>query len=122
MVQVIFISYVLLVIFISLVPQPAGAGSGNLDKIVHASLYFVMGVIAYLAFNTLGKRIVIFIFMLLLGVSLELFQMYIPGRDISLYDALSNTAGLALSFFLCWLYTLIPDIQPPGTGDVSRKA
>lgn len=117
MVQVIFISYLLLVIFISLVPQPAGSGSGNLDKIVHVLLYFVMGVIAYTAFNTFGKRIVIFIFMLLLGVSLELLQAYIPGRDASLYDALANTAGLALSFTLCWIYTLIPDAQPPGSGN-----
>lgn len=119
MVQVIFISYVLLVIFISLVPQPAGAGSGNLDKIVHVSMYFLMGVLAYIAFNTLGKRVVMFIFMLFLGISLELFQVYIPGRDISLYDAMANTAGLALSFFLCWLYTVIPDARPPGTGDIS---
>lgn len=119
MVQVIFISYVLLVIFLSLVPQPAGAGSGNLDKIVHVSMYFLMGILAYVAFNTPGKRIVMFISMFLLGVSLELFQIYIPGRDASLYDVLANVSGLALSFFLCWLYTVIPDARPPGTGDIS---
>jgi VanZ family protein len=120
MVQVIFISYVLLVILLSLFPQPAGTGGGYLDKIIHASLYCVMGVLAYIAFNTLGKRIVMFLFMLLLGISLELFQTYIPGRDASVYDALANTTGLALSFFLCWLYTIIPDTQPPGTDNISR--
>lgn len=117
MIQVIFISYVLLVIFLSLVPQPAGAGGSNLDKIVHACLYGMMGVLAYIAFDTLGKRIIIFIFMFLLGVSLELLQIYIPGRDASLYDALANATGLALSFLLCWLYTIIPN--SPQTG-VSR--
>ena len=120
MVQVIFISYVLFVIFVCLVPQPAGIGGGNFDKIIHISLYFVMGVIAYIAFNTLGKRIVIFICMFLLGVSIELMQMYIPGRDASLYDALANGTGLVLSFFLCWLYTLIPDVRPPGTDKQIR--
>jgi VanZ family protein len=120
MVQVIFIAYVLLVIFVSLLPQPAGIGGGNLDKIVHVSLYFVMGVLAYIAFNTLGKRIVMFVFMLLLGISLELFQKYIPGRDASIYDALANASGLALSFFLCWLYTIIPDARPPGADKISR--
>ena len=114
MIQVIFISYVLLVIFLSVVPQPAGIGGNNLDKIVHAVLYGIMGVLAYTAFNTMGKRIIIFIFMFLLGISLEFFQIYIPGRDASLYDALANATGLALSFFLCWLYTIIPD--SPQTG------
>jgi VanZ family protein len=120
MVQVIFISYVLLVIFLCLVPQPAGIGGGNLDKLVHASMYFIMGVLAYIAFNTLGKRIVMFIFMFLLGVSIELFQIYIPGRDASVYDALANAAGLALSFFLCWLYTIIPDARTPGADNTIR--
>ena len=115
MVQVIFISYVLLVIFVSLVPQHAGAGIGILDKVIHVSLYFVMGVLAYIAFNTLRKRIVIFIFMLLLGSLLELIQRFIPGRDMSLNDALANAAGLALSFVLCWLYTVIPDTRTSGT-------
>lgn len=114
MIQVIYISYVLLVIFLSLVPQPAGAGGSNLDKIVHACLYGIMGVLAYIAFDTLGKRIIIFIFMFLLGVLLELLQIYIPGRDASLHDALANATGLALSFLLCWLYAIIPN--SPRTG------
>ena len=120
MVQVIFISYVLLVIFLSLVPLPPGAGGNNMDKIVHASLYGIMGVLAYIAFNTLGKRIIIFIFMFLLGVSLELLQIYIPGRDASLYDALANATGLVLSFLICWLYTIIPDIPPPGADKIRQ--
>ena len=120
MVQVIFIAYVLLVIFLCLIPQPAGIGIGNLDKIVHVSMYFVMGVLAYIGFNSLGKRIIIFIFMFLLGVSIELLQIYIPGRDASVYDALANAAGLALSFFLCWLYTIIPDAAPPGADNTIR--
>jgi VanZ family protein len=119
MVQVVFISYVLFVIFLSLVPLPAGTGSGSLDKIIHAALYFIMGVLAYVSFNTLGKRSVMFVFILILGAVLELFQMYIPGRDISLHDAMANTSGLALSFLLCWIYTLIPNV-PPGAGETGE--
>ncbi len=85
-----------------------------MDKIAHALSYFVMGVLAYVAFNTFRKRITIFIFIFFLGVLLEFVQIYIPGRGASVYDAAANTAGLALSFLLCWLYTLIPDMPPPG--------
>lgn len=116
MVQVIFISYVLLVIFLSLLPGSAVGGAEYMDKIAHAVSYGIMGVLAYIAFNTFRKRITIFIFMFLMGVSLELFQVYVPGRGASVYDAAANTAGLALSFLLCWLYTLIPNSPLPGAG------
>ncbi len=116
MVQVIFISYVLLVIFLSLLPGSAIGGAEYMDKIAHAVSYGIMGVLAYIAFQTLRKRITIFIFMFLMGVSLELFQIFVPGRGASLYDAAANTAGLALSFLLCWIYTLIPNSPVPGAG------
>jgi VanZ family protein len=118
MVQVIFISYVLLVIFLSLIPGPGVGGGQYLDKIAHAALYAIMGVLAYIAFETFWRRIVIFIFIFLLGISLEFFQIYVPGRGASVYDVLANTSGLTLSFLLCWIYTLIPNIPPPGAGKI----
>jgi VanZ family protein len=120
MVQVIFISYVLLVIFLSLIPGPGVGGAQYLDKIAHAALYGVMGCLAYVAFDTFWKRIVIFISIFLLGISLELFQIYVPGRGASVYDVLANTSGLTLSFLLCWLYTLIPDSPHPGAGETGE--
>jgi VanZ family protein len=118
MIQVIFISYVVLVIFLSLVPSTGVGGAEYMDKIAYAVSYAVMGGIAYIAFHTLRKRILIFIFMFLLGVSLEIFQIYVPGRGASVYDVAANTAGLALSFLLCWIYTLIPNVPSEGESGV----
>jgi VanZ family protein len=120
MVQVIYISYVLVVILLSLLPRTVAGGGEHLDKIAHAVSYGIMGVLAYIAFHTFRKRITIFIFMFLLGVSLELFQIYVPGRDASVYDAAANTTGLALSFLLCWIYTLIPNSPQPGAGQTQE--
>ncbi|OGE23636.1 MAG: hypothetical protein A3J42_04020 [Candidatus Dadabacteria bacterium RIFCSPHIGHO2_12_FULL_53_21] len=120
MIQVIFLSYVLIVIFLSLIPGSSAGGGEYLDKIAHAVSYGIMGVLAYIAFYTFRKRITIFIFMFFLGVSLELFQMYVPGRVASVYDAAANTAGLVLSFLLCWIYTLIPNSPQPG-ADQTRE-
>ncbi|MEW6143618.1 MAG: VanZ family protein [Thermodesulfobacteriota bacterium] len=104
-------------IFLSLIPGPGIGGGQYLDKIAHAIFYSVMGVLAYIAFETVWKRIIIFIFIFLLGISLEFFQIYVPGRGASVYDVLANTSGLILSFLLCWIYTLIPDTPPPGAGE-----
>src|SRR3990167_9590362 len=117
MIQVIFLSYVLIVIFLSLIPGSSAGGGEYLDKIAHAVSYCIMGVLAYIAFYTFRKRITIFIFMFFLGVSLELFQMYVPGRVASVYDAAANTAGLALTLLLCWVYTLnLNSPHPPGAN------
>jgi len=107
MLQVIYISYVLLVIFLSVIPISAGGGVQYLDKVEHATAYCVMGVLAYISVESLNKRIILYIFMFLLGIAIEFFQMYIPGRDASVYDAMANTAGLALSFLLCWVFSIL---------------
>ncbi len=106
MLQVIYISYMLMVIFLSVIPVSAAGGVSYLDKVAHTAAYCVMGVLAYISVETLNKRVILFIFMFLLGIALEFFQLYIPGRDSSVYDAMANTAGLALSFLLCWSFPL----------------
>lgn len=107
MIQVIYISYVFFIMFLSLIPMSIGGGVQYLDKVEHLVAYCVMGVLAYVAVESLNKRIILYIFMFLLGVAIELFQMYIPGRDASVYDAMANTAGLALSFLLCRAFSIL---------------
>ena len=118
MLQVIFISYVLVVIFLSLIPASGMGGVEYMDKAAHASAYGFMGILAYISFETLGKRMIIFIFMFLLGISLEFLQLLVPGRSASVYDALANTTGLVLSFLLCWTYSLIPNTAPQDAAKV----
>ena len=109
MLQVIYISYVLLMILLSLMPVSGVGGREYMDKVAHAAGYGFMGILAYISFQTLGKRVIIFIFMFLLGITLEFLQLLIPGRSASVYDVLANTTGLVLSFLLCWTYSLIPN-------------
>ena len=107
MIQVIYISYVFFVIFLCTIPMSAGGGVHYLDKVEHAVAYCVMGILAYISVDTLNRRIVLYVLMFLLGIAIEFIQMYIPGRDASAYDAMANTAGLALSFLLCRVFSML---------------
>ncbi len=105
MIQLIFIAYTLFVIFLSLIPLPASAQTGYTDKIVHFLLYGIMVFIAYVSVSTLKRRLYLFIFALLLGVALEFFQIYIPGRQASVLDAVANMGGALTVLVMCLLYT-----------------
>lgn len=82
----------------------------SLDKVVHFSMYFVLtfmwaveGLKQYRfrwwRYNSVKLSL---IFCILLGVVLELVQLYLlPDRDFDYYDVLANTLGAigALIFF-----------------------
>jgi VanZ family protein len=69
------------------------------DAVVNILLYMPAGMSAALAFRSMGKRAVFAGAVLLCGavsVCMEMLQVYVPGRDPSLADVLTNTAGGAL--------------------------
>lgn len=103
MLQLVFIAYVLLVIFLSLIPLPSTGGGVYKDKIAHFIMYAGMASLAYVSVRSMRKKLYFFVLILLLGVSLEFFQMYIPGRNLSLFDIAANTAGVFSGFLICWI-------------------
>jgi VanZ family protein len=103
MIQIVLIGYILLVIALSLIPTPVASGGMYTDKIAHLLAYGVMGVLAFLSAKSKKGRIYLFTIIVCLGLFLEIFQNYIPGRDMSLLDILANTAGSALGYLLGWL-------------------
>ena len=103
MLQLIFIAYVLLVIILSLIPTAALGEGLHVDKIAHIIAYGIMGFLAYLSVSSVRKRFYFFFIVISLGVLLELFQLYIPGRSASFFDILANTLGAALGYLCAWL-------------------
>jgi VanZ family protein len=103
MIQIALFGYILLVTALSLVPTPVASSGMYSDKIAHLLAYGVMGVLAFLSAKSKMGRIYLFALIFSLGLVLEIFQNYIPGRDMSLLDILANTAGSALGYLLGWL-------------------
>jgi VanZ family protein len=63
------------------------------DKVVHAALYAVLGALLRVALGRSGPAIAL---AAAYGVTDELHQAFVPGRDADVLDALADLAGAAL--------------------------
>ncbi len=63
------------------------------DKVVHAALYGVLGGLLRVALGRSGPAIAL---AAAYGVSDELHQSFVPGRDADAFDWLADVAGAAL--------------------------
>jgi VanZ family protein len=72
------------------------------DKLEHIGVYVVLSCLLgyWLSFKDWKLTIVIliYLFLLLLAGLDEYHQTYIPGREVSLYDFMANSAGIIIGF------------------------
>lgn len=102
--QLIFIACVLLVITLSLLPTAMGGSGLYSDKLAHFFAYGGMGFLTYMSVDSAEKRFYLFLLVISLGVVLEFFQLYIPGRSASFLDIIANTLGASLGYFVGWIF------------------
>ncbi len=78
------------------------------DKLIHASAYAIMGLLAWRTFVHLPQKIatvawVTILFCSFYGFTDELHQSFIDGRDADVWDWLADTLGASLMVsFLLW--------------------
>lgn len=90
-----FIAYAAIVTATSLRPG-TGAGVEHLDKVVHLLTYYIFAVLGYRFLTNKQYYPYICLGIIAYGGLIEVGQSYIPGRDMSGYDFLANTLGVAL--------------------------
>ncbi|PSW21195.1 hypothetical protein C9I98_04380 [Photobacterium sanctipauli] len=110
---VIFIFYTALITHLSLI---GGAQDGDimdfdqygillLDKILHLGAYCCFVLIAHFIFVHLRHLLWLSLTLCGYGLLLEFIQSsYIPGREGSLLDAISNMLGVAIGFITVFFY------------------
>ncbi|HET6443008.1 MAG TPA: VanZ family protein [candidate division Zixibacteria bacterium] len=101
--QLGFWIYVLAVIGVSLLPSRALAGTGSADKLGHFLAYAIMTFWGLMAFKSRRAAVVIILFSLSLGITLEYLQQFISGRDPSVADGLANMLGVLAGMIFYWL-------------------
>ena len=106
MLKIISGAYVVVVIFLSLVPVSSVISAGYSDKIAHFIAYGGMGVLAYFGTDSFKKRIYLFVSIITLGALMECLQYYIPGRSASYFDILANAAGALFGFAISRMFTM----------------
>lgn len=89
----------------------------SFDKLLHFSVYFLLGILIFRAFSTISKSIhIIFIVLMsvfvsaLIGLSDEMFQIFAPSRTIDridvLYDISGSTCGIIVFLLIRFALTL----------------
>ncbi|NIM18967.1 MAG: hypothetical protein GTO51_01120 [Candidatus Latescibacteria bacterium] len=98
------ILYLALIFFISSRPhlRPPGPEFKLKDKLAHLSEYFILGALLFEGFGrgVSRSKFGTFIFLFAVGTSIgaldEIFQSYIPGREMSAHDWLFDAVGVGL--------------------------
>ena len=101
------LSYLVLIIFVSLIKIESETNFVNLDKIIHAGIYFIFCIIWFLPLRRVFKKgtlFYVFLFSILYGILMELFQENLTShRNFELEDILSNIIGSLISCSLLFL-------------------
>ena len=101
---VLFIILIIAITLLSLLPPKSGIELGKSDKLNHFLAYAILS----LNFGFLSTKIRSYFigiqFLIAYGLLIEFFQGFVPGRDPSFYDALANSVGVFLGFFIFRLF------------------
>jgi len=69
----------------------------HIDKIFHAGVYALLSILSYISFRKSGVRkhifLISFAFAVLYGITDELHQFHVPGREASLGDVIADAVG-----------------------------
>ena len=104
---VLFIFLIIAITLLSLLPPKSDFEFGKSDKLNHFLAYAILS----LNFGFISTKIRSYFigipFLIAYGLLIEFFQGFVPGRDPSFYDALANSVGVFLGFFIFRLFSRI---------------
>ncbi|MBT1702225.1 VanZ family protein [Chryseosolibacter indicus] len=104
------IAWSLFILIITLLPGKAipDVGVWNADKYVH---FFIFGLLVILSAHGLTKSnliknkipkplLVAVVYSFVLGILIEVLQLFVPGRNFSFLDVVANSIGVALGYLI----------------------
>ena len=98
--RVIGLFCILAIIVLSLVPGVDRPHTGLPGKVEHFIAYCSTGTLFALGFWSIGSRVVIALGLTLLAGSMEILQMWVPGRHPAIVDAVASSMGGLLGIAL----------------------
>ncbi len=101
----IFVTWLLLITYLSIIPTFDIDTLKHSDKIIHLLIYFFTSFIFYYSFRLQIKRIIPFaiLFSIIFGTLMEVLQITLSYRSFSVEDIMANSMGalIAGAFLRC---------------------
>lgn len=104
----------------SLVPEGIDVEVG--DKLQHFAAYFVLAAIGASAARSRELAMLAVLALVLVGGAVEIAQIFVPGREASLLDALANTGGAVMGALAARLVVETLRARHPAPPDPSRRS
>jgi VanZ family protein len=93
----IFAAGMVAVVVLSLLPGKDMPSVGVSDKIEHVVAYALLGLAGGLAFPTRRAMLLLLVLLPILGIALEVAQLFVPERSAEVADALAGWIGTSLT-------------------------
>ncbi|MBN1615508.1 MAG: VanZ family protein [Deltaproteobacteria bacterium] len=93
--MIVWLISIAVVVYGSLTPLAAvPVDVPYVDKIIHFLAYLWLAVLPVIGYRSPGKALLLSLCMVPLGIALEMGQLYVPGRDGSFGDMVTNGMGV----------------------------
>jgi VanZ family protein len=89
-----------LLVYLSLTPQPVDIPVENGDKVGHAAAYAVLTFWWLQLMDSLKRRMLFVAALLALGIAIEYIQRWTGYRTFDYYDMLADAAGIAVGWLI----------------------
>ncbi|MFH2045200.1 MAG: VanZ family protein [Pseudomonadota bacterium] len=100
LISVVWISSIGIVIYFSLIPNVEfPVDFWQVDKLYHFFSYSWLSVLPMIAYSNRKFALTASFSMILLGVLIEIGQLYVPGRTFSVADIVMNTIGVFFGIY-----------------------
>ena len=84
----------------------------NSDKLIHASGYMLLAIVAVGIFDKTTSRINALLWLLILGGWIEIAQgLWASNRSMEFADWIADGLGIALGAWACWRFNLLRFIE-----------
>lgn len=102
-------------------PSLAPPGDGYTDKLLHILCFAGLGSVALWTYRSRWGRIGVMLFLVALGIGVELVQGMIPERQASVEDVTADMVGLVLAFILLRHWPLARDMLSDRVWKAGRQ-
>lgn len=72
----------------------------NLDKVVHFSIFLFLSINICFKYQNYKRLLEVMIWAIFFGLMTEIIQQFIPGRDMDIYDGVTDVFGIISGYYI----------------------
>lgn len=96
----LFIVSIIIVLIVTMTPGDGKIAGNYIDKVVHFMVFLILSINICYKFQKNDRRIEVMFWAILFGLLTEVVQQVIPGRNMDMYDGISDTVGIIVGYYI----------------------